>query len=114
MKLIIMAAAMSSTFALSPAQGLTEDVLERLTQNAIAVEGPGGQYMTYFSASGRYTTDVGIHGHWEVRDGDFCVTRDGSTDETCQPLLTNVQLGDQWTGENAAGDTVVFTLVPRR
>lgn len=70
-------------------------------------------YVVFFEADGSYATNVGIHGTWEIVDGELCTTR-STGEHNCQPLMMDgLETGASWTGENAAGETVTFTLVAR-
>lgn len=90
-------------------QGMATDAL---VENALQVSGPEGEYTVFFETDGTYTTNVGIAGNWHV-DGDrFCVERESGA-ANCQPLMADLAVGDSWTGQNANGDDVTFTLVAR-
>ncbi|MGP1274167.1 MAG: hypothetical protein ACQRW7_01965 [Caulobacterales bacterium] len=86
--------------------------VEALVENALRVESPSVTYTVRLNADGTYSSDVGISGTWEVQGDELCTSR--STGETnCQPIQEGLGLGDSWQGENTAGETVTFTIVPR-
>jgi hypothetical protein len=91
---------------------LLQSATDPLVDNALHVSGPEGEYVVFFSEDGTYTTNVGIAGHWHVDGEQFCVERD-SGEANCQPLTPDLEIGDSWTGQNANGDDVTFTLVAR-
>ncbi len=83
-----------------------------LVEHALRVEGGAVTYTVMLNEDGTYTSDVGISGTWELQGDQLCTSR--STGETnCQPLQEGLGLGDSWQGENTAGETVTFTIVPR-
>ncbi len=85
---------------------------DALVENALEVSGPEGAYTVFFEADGSYTTNVGIAGSWHVDGDQFCVERDSGA-ANCQPLMADLAVGDSWTGQNANGDEVTFTLIAR-
>lgn len=87
--------------------------MDPLMHNDLHVSAPSGEYTVSFHEDGSYTTDVGISGTWEVVDGEICTTR-ATGEHACQPDVDqDLGTGDSWTGVNAAGETVTFTLVAR-
>jgi hypothetical protein len=90
-------------------QGMASDPL---IENALQVSGPEGEYVVFFEADGTYTTNVGISGSWHLDGDEFCVER-ASGAANCQPLMADLSVGDSWTGQNANGDDVTFTLIAR-
>ncbi len=86
--------------------------VDALLEHALRVEGGGVIYTVMLEADGTYSSDVGISGTWEVQGDELCTSR--ATGETnCQPIQEGLELGDSWEGENTAGETVTFTIVPR-
>tara|TARA_R110002072_G_scaffold84304_3_gene191082 strand:+ start:596 stop:907 length:312 start_codon:yes stop_codon:yes gene_type:complete len=87
--------------------------MEPLFSNGLQVSAGDTTYVVFFEEDGSYSTTVGIAGTWEVVDGELCTTRT-TGEHNCQPIMTDgLETGATWTGENAAGETVTFTLVPR-
>jgi hypothetical protein len=90
-----------------------DSAMDTLIANAVQVQAGDVTYTTFFEANGSYTTDVGIAGTWHVDGDQLCIQR--STGEGgCQPLQTGLNVGDSWSGINAAtGATVTYTIVTR-
>ncbi|MEE2566764.1 hypothetical protein [Hyphobacterium marinum] len=87
--------------------------MQPLFDHGLQVSSDSVTYVVFFEEDGRYSTSVGIHGTWEIVDGELCTTR-STGEHNCQPLMMDgLETGSSWTGENAAGETVTFTLVPR-
>jgi len=102
---------LAATLALAGADDHGGSV-DALVEHALRVESASVTYTVMLNADGTYTSDVGISGTWEVEGDELCTSR--STGETnCQPVQSGLGLGDSWQGENAAGETVTFTIVPR-
>lgn len=91
---------------------LLQAATDPLIENALQVSGPEGEYVVYFEADGSYSTNVGISGDWHTDGDQFCVER-ATGEANCQPLMANLSVGDSWTGQNANGDDVTFTLIAR-
>ncbi|MEE2526606.1 hypothetical protein V0U79_09525 [Hyphobacterium sp. HN65] len=91
---------------------LLQAATDPLIENALQVSGPEGEYVVYFEADGSYSTNVGISGNWHMEGDQFCVAR-ATGEANCQPLMDDLSVGDSWTGQNANGDDVTFTLVAR-
>lgn len=85
---------------------------DTLVDNALLVSGPEGAYTVFFEEDGTYTTNVGIAGNWHVDGDQFCVERETGA-ANCQPLMADLAIGNSWTGQNANGDDVTFTLIAR-
>ncbi|MCC5980405.1 MAG: hypothetical protein JJU26_01670 [Oceanicaulis sp.] len=101
---------LAASLALAGADDHTS--VDALIEHALRVEGGGVTYTVILDADGTYSSDVGISGTWEVQGDELCTSR--ATGETnCQPIQEGLALGDSWEGENAAGETVTFTIVPR-
>lgn len=87
--------------------------MEPLFNNGLQVSSDTVTYVVFFEQDGSYSSTVGISGTWEITDGELCTTR-ATGEHNCQPMmLDGLETGSSWTGENAAGETVTFTLVPR-
>lgn len=86
--------------------------VEALIEHALQVQSDAITYTVMLNADGTYSSDVGISGTWEVQGDQLCTSR-ASGETNCQPVQDGLGLGDSWEGENAAGETVTFTIVPR-
>lgn len=87
--------------------------MQPLFDNGLQVSSDAVTYVVFFEEDGSYTTTVGIRGTWEIVDGELCTTR-STGEHNCQPMMTEgLETGASWTGENATGETVTFTLVPK-
>lgn len=89
-----------------------QSAADPLIEHALQVDTGEIQYTTYFEADGTYTTSIGISGTWSLDGDQFCVERE-SGEANCQPLMEGLSVGDSWTGQNADGSEVTFTLVAR-
>lgn len=86
--------------------------IEALVEHALRVDGGGMTYTVMLNEDGTYSSDVGISGTWHVDGSQLCTSR-ASGESNCQPIQEGLGLGDSWEGENTAGETVTFTIVPR-
>ncbi|MDG1417958.1 MAG: hypothetical protein P8J78_12775 [Maricaulis sp.] len=90
-----------------------DPAMDTLIANAIQVQAGDVTYTTFFESDGSYTTDVGITGTWHVDGDQLCIQR-SSGEGGCQPLQADLNVGDSWSGINAAtGATVTYTIVTR-
>ena len=69
----------------------------------------GSSFEVTFHEDGTYTTSSDVHGTWELKGDEVCVTR--STGESnCLDAKLDAQPGDSWDSEDAVGKSVTVTL----
>ena len=99
--------------AIIAAATLQSSGMDALPAYDLQVTAPSVEYTASFHEDGTYSSDVGIHGTWEVIDGELCTTR-STGEHACEALMdVPAEAGTSWTGTNTAGEEVTFTLVER-